>query len=43
MSSEKVPSTLPIAPLWASPFRPFCSLGVAYGVALRWASPTASR
>ncbi len=34
MSSEKVPSTLPIAPLWASPFRPFCALGVAYGVAL---------
>ena len=26
--------TLPYAPLWASPFRPFCALGVAYGVAL---------
>lgn len=26
--------TLPHAPLWASPFRPFCVLGVAYGVAL---------
>ncbi len=25
---------LPFAPLWASPFRPFCALGMAYGVAL---------
>ena len=26
--------TLPFAPLWASPFRPFCVLGVAYGIVL---------
>ncbi len=25
---------LPFAPMWASPFRPFCALGMAYGVAL---------
>lgn len=25
---------LPFAPLWASPFRPFCALGMVYGVAL---------
>src|SRR6266545_2088600 len=25
---------LPFAPLWASPFRPFCALGMAYGIAL---------
>jgi uncharacterized protein involved in response to NO len=25
---------LPLAPLWASPFRPFCALGMAYGIAL---------
>ena len=24
---------LPLAPLWASPFRPFCVLGMAYGIA----------
>jgi uncharacterized protein involved in response to NO len=24
----------PLAPLWVSPFRPFCALGAAYGVAL---------
>ena len=28
------PYALPFASLWASPFRPFCALGVAYGVAL---------
>jgi len=26
--------TSPLAPLWVSPFRPFCVLGVAYGIAL---------
>ncbi|MCC7325767.1 MAG: NnrS family protein [Burkholderiales bacterium] len=26
--------TIPLASLWVSPFRPFCVLGVAYGVAL---------
>ena len=26
--------TLPFASLWVSPFRPFCVLGVAYGVVL---------
>ena len=25
---------LPYAPLWASPFRPFCALGMAYGIVL---------
>ena len=25
---------LPLAPLWASPFRPFCALGMAYGILL---------
>ena len=25
---------LPFAPLWASPFRPFCVLGMAYGIGL---------
>ncbi|CAG0958793.1 hypothetical protein BURK1_00600 [Burkholderiales bacterium] len=28
------PPTLPFASLWASPFRPLCVLGVAYGIAL---------
>jgi uncharacterized protein involved in response to NO len=25
---------LPLAPFWASPFRPFCALGMAYGILL---------
>ena len=25
---------LPLAPFWASPFRPFCALGMAYGIVL---------
>src|SRR6266545_6899858 len=25
---------LPLASLWASPFRPFCAVGAAYGIAL---------
>ncbi|MCC7218163.1 MAG: NnrS family protein [Burkholderiales bacterium] len=28
------PPAPPFAALWASPFRPFCALGVAYGIAL---------
>jgi len=28
------PIKLPLAPLWASPFRPFCVLGMAYGIVL---------
>jgi uncharacterized protein involved in response to NO len=28
------PRKLPLAPLWASPFRPFCALGMAYGILL---------
>jgi uncharacterized protein involved in response to NO len=35
--------TLPFASLWVSPFRPFCALGAAYGVALMtaWAAAQA--
>jgi uncharacterized protein involved in response to NO len=34
LSRPILSSKLPFAPLWASPFRPFCAAGMAYGIAL---------